>query len=392
MKVSTRKVASKRWPLRIAAVSALSAIIVATSATAAFASGTYPTLANSNIRSGPSTGYSVIGSVPKGAHVTIDCYLSGENISGTTIWDHLTSGGYISDALVLTGSDSAVVPVCGSSTPPAPPAPSAPPAPAAPSHTYPTLAVSNVRSGTSTSTSVIATLPKGAQVTIDCYLNGQNVGGTAIWDHRTSGGYISDSLLLTGSDSAVVPMCGPSPESIALGNLIARDYIASTWAARNYGVPTGPPIIWGDDCTDFLSTALVQSGMPTTAQWTYNSSNTSLLASTHFGNPGPTKDFADANDFVKYMLASGNAIKKPISWSDNTASGAWTGDVIAYDWDGDGVFDHLAMVVSHNSSGYPSVVQNSPGQLRYWSWSPEKSKWLQQVYPKSVVALIHFVK
>jgi hypothetical protein len=81
---------------------------------------------------------------------------------------------------------------------------------------YRTLAAANIRAGTNTSTAILQTVPRGAVITIDCYLNGQVITGTPIWDHLVSGGYMSDSLLLTGSSSAVVPLCGaPTPPPAA---------------------------------------------------------------------------------------------------------------------------------------------------------------------------------
>lgn len=78
----------------------------------AWASGTYPTLNVANIREAPTTNSEIIKTVPKGAQLTIDCYSIGESVGGVTLWNHLTSGGFISDTLLLTGSDGPVVPQC----------------------------------------------------------------------------------------------------------------------------------------------------------------------------------------------------------------------------------------------------------------------------------------
>lgn len=69
-----------------------------------------------NVRSGPGTGYDVVGSVNAGATVTIQCQMPGTTVTGTygtsKIWDKIGSGRYIADAYVRTGSDGYVAPRC----------------------------------------------------------------------------------------------------------------------------------------------------------------------------------------------------------------------------------------------------------------------------------------
>ncbi len=68
-----------------------------------------------NVRSGPGTGFAVVGSVPDGATVRISCQARGTAVSGTygrsTLWDRIGVG-YIADAYVYTGSDGQVAPNC----------------------------------------------------------------------------------------------------------------------------------------------------------------------------------------------------------------------------------------------------------------------------------------
>jgi len=68
------------------------------------------------VRAGASTNTAAIGSVADGATVRIVCQKRGESITGTfgtsTLWDKISSGGFISDAFVSTGSDGQVAPTC----------------------------------------------------------------------------------------------------------------------------------------------------------------------------------------------------------------------------------------------------------------------------------------
>lgn len=68
-----------------------------------------------NVRSGPGTGYAVVGSVADGATVRITCQARGTAVTGTygtsTLWDRIGNG-YIADAYVYTGADGQVAPTC----------------------------------------------------------------------------------------------------------------------------------------------------------------------------------------------------------------------------------------------------------------------------------------
>ncbi|MGA8115281.1 MAG: hypothetical protein WCA46_16580 [Actinocatenispora sp.] len=73
-----------------------------------------------NVRSGPHTGDSVVGSVADGATVSIDCQAHGSTVTGkygtSDVWDHIAAkGGYVTDTYVDT--DGATAPACDSSPP-----------------------------------------------------------------------------------------------------------------------------------------------------------------------------------------------------------------------------------------------------------------------------------
>lgn len=69
-----------------------------------------------NVRSGPGTGYSVVGVLSEGARVRINCQTTGTWVSGpygtSNVWDNIGSGQYVSDAYIYTGSDGYVAPRC----------------------------------------------------------------------------------------------------------------------------------------------------------------------------------------------------------------------------------------------------------------------------------------
>jgi len=60
-----------------------------------------------NKRSGPGTGYALVGSVSDGATVSVSCWANGPTHTGrwgtTSLWDRLSDGTWISDAYAWTG-------------------------------------------------------------------------------------------------------------------------------------------------------------------------------------------------------------------------------------------------------------------------------------------------
>ncbi|MET7750462.1 N-acetylmuramoyl-L-alanine amidase [Micromonospora sp. NPDC005367] len=73
---------------------------------------------NLNVRSGPGTGYPVVGSVAPGATVSVYCQTAGTTVTGpygtTDVWNRIGTNRWVSDAYVLTGHDGYIpgVPRC----------------------------------------------------------------------------------------------------------------------------------------------------------------------------------------------------------------------------------------------------------------------------------------
>lgn len=61
-----------------------------------------------NIRSGPYTGDSVVGTMPHNGTGTVFCYTTGTDINGDSYWDHINSSwgtGYVADYYLYTGGN-----------------------------------------------------------------------------------------------------------------------------------------------------------------------------------------------------------------------------------------------------------------------------------------------
>ncbi|WP_157897691.1 CHAP domain-containing protein [Mycolicibacterium rutilum] len=78
-----------------------------------------------NVRSAPSANSQKIGSIADNSRVVIVCHSRGDEFSGgpyrltTNIWNRLDTGGYVTDAMLVTGSNDPVVPRCDAASAPA---------------------------------------------------------------------------------------------------------------------------------------------------------------------------------------------------------------------------------------------------------------------------------
>lgn len=72
--------------------------------------------ANLNVRAGPSTSNSIVGSLANGASVGIQCQTRGQSVAGyfgtSNIWNRIGTGRFIPDAYTYTGSNGFVAPQC----------------------------------------------------------------------------------------------------------------------------------------------------------------------------------------------------------------------------------------------------------------------------------------
>jgi len=96
----------------------------------------------------------------------------------------------------------------------------------------------NVRSGPSTGSQLLRTIPNGTRVAITCHVRGEVYGGgpygrpTDIWNRLSDGGYVTDGMLETGSNDPVVPVCGgSSAQAQASGRSMGRIRATNTGVA-----------------------------------------------------------------------------------------------------------------------------------------------------------------
>ncbi len=118
MRIGTGQSWLKRAVVSGLAALACVAAVLTVSAQPAAAAGTYATTGTVNIRSGPGTGYSVIGTAANGASFTLLCqWQGGTNVNGNATWDKVqfTNGvvGAIADYWTTTPSWNSYAPNTG---------------------------------------------------------------------------------------------------------------------------------------------------------------------------------------------------------------------------------------------------------------------------------------
>ena len=150
-----------------------------------------------NVRSGPSTSSSVVGSVRNGHSLAVVCQVSGESIVGrvrtSSTWNQLSTGGYVSDAYVIWPSGAAAqsclagarVKVVDSRL--------------------------NIRPNTSRLLAPVGALSGGNALQVSCQLGGESITGTAgtsaLWNRLGNGGYVADAYVSWPYGRPSVPWC-----------------------------------------------------------------------------------------------------------------------------------------------------------------------------------------
>jgi len=139
------------------------------------------------------------------------------------------------------------------------------------------------------------------------------------------------------------------------------------------------------DCTNFVSQCLLAGGAPMThvgrtdQGWWY------------LGNGGPddrwSLSWAVAHSFRWYLSTSQTGLR---AVEKRSASQLEPGDVICYDFDGDGRWQHNAIVVDFDHQGEPLVNAHS-ASVRHKHWTYRHSyAWTEQIQYKFFHIVDHF--
>jgi len=135
-------------------------------------------------------------------------------------------------------------------------------------------------------------------------------------------------------------------------------YAQRWWDSRNPDYPH-----FANDCANFVSQALFAAGYAMTeaadraSGWWFRHGNT----------PDWSFSWSVAHALVVYLRSAPDG-HFPVTTLDH-ARDLCEGDVIAYDWSGDGRYDHVALVTGHDAVGEPLVHAHTVDSAdRYWSY------------------------
>ena len=145
---------------------------------------------------------------------------------------------------------------------------------------------------------------------------------------------------------------------------------AAAASADRYALSYNPTYVrFGADCANFASQGARAGGMPVAAGayssgWWYDKKSTS----------SPSDD--------SYSLSWINVAKQMSFWNGSRSdwvsgiSGLGKGDFVFYDWSGDGVWDHVAIVVGTNSAGQKVVDAHTTDYYRtFWKMGYSSTKY-----------------
>jgi hypothetical protein len=183
------------------------------------------------------------------------------------------------------------------------------------------------------------------------------------------------------------PATQPAP---AYDRAAAASFIAKHWndPARIRLEVLGITFHQADDCAYFASEVLWAGGLEQSKTWSASSTDAAQLSSPRLANPGPTKTVMLADSLEKYLVATHHALVTAVDLHGTRVSGAQVGDLITYDWNDNGVIDHVSVVRSAGAS--TRIAQHNVNiKSQSWRWSSVHHELLTKLYAQPRAYLVH---
>lgn len=169
--------------------------------------------------------------------------------------------------------------------------------------------------------------------------------------YKKTKGFYHEKKLLSLLVVTVISIIALSSTCMAYNGDSAASY-ARKWAlSRNSQYKAND-----SDCANFVSQSLVAGGYSMTSSWYNKKVGLVMQISDNWGK---------AKSLVTYLSNQGWGVRRNIGYSKNNinvfdCSMIENGDVIVYDWENDGVIDHVAIVSTDN---YPYRIPGSPSSV-----------------------------
>lgn len=139
----------------------------------------------------------------------------------------------------------------------------------------------------------------------------------------------------------------------------ARDYADRWWNSANPKYQH-----FAVDCTNYVSQCLFAGGLP--MDYTGRRDSGWWYQGYSGGSERWSYSWAVSDSLQRYLLA-GSSPRRGVRKSDPRE--LLVGDVIFYDWDGDGRWQHSTIVTGHDPSGWPLVnAHTNNSRNRFWDY------------------------
>jgi hypothetical protein len=196
---------------------------------------------------------------------------------------------------------------------------------------------------------------------------------------------IAAALILTAGIAA------PASAAPRYDRTAAASYMAKHWddPARIRVTILGVTLYQADDCAWFASSVLWAGGLTQSRVWNSSSSEKKLLSSARLANPGPTKTVMLADWLEKYLVSTGQATATEVDLAKRGIAGAAVGDLIAYDWNDNGVIDHVSVVESLRGGRVDTAQHNINLHHQPWNRSREHDEPIDKAYAHPRAWLVH---
>ncbi|GAC1512139.1 MAG: hypothetical protein NVS2B16_14580 [Chloroflexota bacterium] len=168
---------------------------------------------------------------------------------------------------------------------------------------------------------------------------------------------------------------GTPPPSSGYSGTTAASYADTYWSTYNSAYPTCAN--QGGDCTNFVSQALHAGGITMRMSPPY-SGNAAWYIMSNGGQWSYSTPWVNAQDNSIFALQSLPGVTQVASYigiapGQTVATHAVQGDVVLYDWNNDGIYDHEAVISTADGQSVDAHTSNRYHQ--YWTLAQYNTQW-----------------
>jgi len=191
---------------------------------------------------------------------------------------------------------------------------------------------------------------------------------------------IRKSLLLIALVAALLAVSAPTTGLAASGysGAAAATYADTYWQSYNSAWPSFANS--GGDCTNFVSQALNAGGIAMRLSPTYSGDAAWYMVKIkrHWSYAAPWVNAQDNSIFALQHLAGVTQVASyyGIAPGQKVADNAAQGDIVLYDFNNDGVYDHEAIVVASDGTSWDLVDAHTNNRYHaYWTLAQYNASW-----------------